>query len=254
MALAPPGARAVVEALEVVRDRISRAGVDPERIRIVAVTKGFGVEAVQAALAAGLTDAGENYAHELAAKAQALQALPGVTGATGATGQPGQPNWHFLGPVQRNKVAAIAAHVGCWEAVDRKTAGEEIARRAPGATVLVQVATESLPDRPGCPPRDVPGLVGGLVDLGLNVQGLMTVAPPGGPAVARRAFTSVAVLADRLGLAERSMGMSEDLEVAVAEGATIVRLGRALFGERPQRTGPPAPPAGAGRPPMVLGS
>ena len=140
--------------------------------------------------------------------------------------------WHFLGAVQRNKVQALAPIVGLWQSVAREAEGARIARFAPGASVLVQVDTTGLPGRNGCPPPEVGDLVRRLADLGLDVRGLMTVAAPG-PAAAREAFTAVGRLADQLGLEERSMGMSDDLEAAVAAGTTMVRVGRALFGERP---------------------
>jgi uncharacterized pyridoxal phosphate-containing UPF0001 family protein len=95
----------------------------------------------------------------------------------------------------------------------------------------VQVDTTALPGRNGCPPPEVAALAGRLRDLGLHVAGLMTVAPPG-PAAAE-SFSVVGRLADELGLEERSMGMSDDLEAAVRAGSTMVRIGRGLFGERP---------------------
>lgn len=219
----------VVRRLAAVRRRIAAAG-DPERVRVVAVTKGFGPDAVAAARAAGLTDVGENYAGELVDKAEA---------AAGSE-RPGPPlAWHFLGHVQRNKVRHLAPHVALWHGLDRRSAGEEIAKRSPGAHVLVQVETTGLDRRNGCPPDEVPRLVEDLRGVGLAVDGLMAMGPPGGPEAARPAFRRVRALADELGLAECSMGMSADLEVAVAEGATIVRVGTALFGPRPG--GPPGP-------------
>ncbi len=140
--------------------------------------------------------------------------------------------WHFLGAVQRNKVAQLAPLVGVWQSVARVAEGERIARFAPGAQVLVQVETTGLPGRNGCPPAATGELVAQLRDLGLAVRGLMTVAAPGEGA-ATEAFETVGRLADRLGLEERSMGMSDDLEAAVAAGSTMVRIGRALFGDRP---------------------
>ncbi|HUC04519.1 MAG TPA: alanine racemase, partial [Acidimicrobiales bacterium] len=100
------------------------------------------------------------------------------------------------------------------------------------ASVLVQVDCTGLPQRNGCTPVEVPALVHALEQDGLAVQGLMTVAPRDPPG-ARAAFAAVARLADELGLAERSMGMTDDLEEAVAAGSTMVRIGRALFGDRP---------------------
>ena len=210
------GSDEVAARLADVRARISRAGGDPERVKVLAVTKGFGPEAVVAARAAGLTAIGENYASELLAKA------PGPPGT----------QWHFLGAVQRNKVRVLAPLVEVWQGVARFSEGERIARFAPGARVLVQIDYTGLPGRNGCAAADAPALVEALLGLRLAVEGLMTVAPPGAPA-ARAAFRSLTALADALGLPERSMGMSGDLEEAVAAGSTMVRVGRALFGERP---------------------
>jgi hypothetical protein len=217
-----PSPEGVVEALGHVRRRIESAGGDPTTVRVIAVTKGFGADAVEAALAAGLSDIGENYGQELVIKHAALG--PGADRA----------RWHFLGAVQRNKVRVLAPLVDCWQGVARLSEGAEIARRAAGATVLVEMDTTGSPGRNGCPPGEVPGLVGALGELGLRVAGLMTVASPD-PETAAQAFRTVREVADRLGLDQRSMGMTGDLELAVAEGSTMVRVGRALFGDRPPR-------------------
>ena len=212
----------VARRLLAVRERISRAGGDPARVRVIGVTKGFGPEAVTAARAAGLVDLGENYAAELVTKAAAASDTPGVV-------------WHFLGTVQRNKVAQLAPLVGVWQSIAREAEGARVARFAPQARVLVQVETTGLPGRNGCPPAAVGTLVSQLGDLGLDVRGLMTVAAPGVDA-AKDAFGTLGRLADQLGLEERSMGMSDDLEAAGAAGSTMVRIGRALFGPRPPAT------------------
>jgi pyridoxal phosphate enzyme (YggS family) len=207
----------VTAALAEVRGRIAATGRPVGDVRIVAMTKGFGPDAVTAALAAGLRDCGENYAQSLLEKVAA---------------GPDGVRWHFVGPVQRNKVRALAPVVALWQAVDREAAGEEIARRHPGASVLVQVNLTGSPDRPGVAWEDAATLVGRLRALDLDVQGLMGVAAPDLDA-ARRQFRRLAALAAELGLAQLSMGMTGDLEVAVEEGATIVRIGTALFGARP---------------------
>jgi uncharacterized pyridoxal phosphate-containing UPF0001 family protein len=205
-----------------VRRRIEQAGGDLSSVRVVGVTKGFGVDAVRAAAEAGLHDIGENYAAELESKsAEASATEPPLV-------------WHFLGAVQRNKVARLAPIVGLWQSVARAEEGTRIARFAPGAKVLVEIDTTGLAGRNGCPPSGARALVGDLLSDGLDVRGLMTVAAPGEDA-ARTAFDTVGRLADDLGLEERSMGMSDDLEAAVAAGTTMVRIGRALFGERPPR-------------------
>ena len=213
----------VVVKLASVRDRISGAGGDPDALTIVAVTKGFGVEAVRVAAAAGLTDVGENYIGEMASKMAPARLLNVSV------------RWHFLGHVQRNKVRQVAARVDLWQGVDRLAAGEEIAKRAPGAAVLVQVNLAEDEGRNGCTWDDAPALVDRLRGTGLDVRGVMGVAPAGDPEDARPGFRRLAELARDLGLREVSMGMSADLEVAVQEGATMLRLGTALFGPRPQR-------------------
>lgn len=217
----------VAARLELVQQRIVVAGGDPGEVTIVAVTKGFGPDAVAAAVTAGCADVGENYAQEMLHKAAALA---GVDGAPA--------RWHFLGRVQRNKVGRLAPLVDCWQGVARAVEGESIARHRPGARVLVEVETTGDPRRNGCPPAAVPTLVTDLRGDGLEVQGLMTVAAAGaaaGPDGVRGSFRAVRELADRLGLAVRSMGMTDDLDTAVAEGSTMVRVGRALFGPRAAR-------------------
>jgi pyridoxal phosphate enzyme (YggS family) len=192
-------------------------------VRIIAVTKGFGADAVDAALRAGLTDIGESYAQELLAK------RPEVT-------QPGA-TWHFIGRLQTNKVRQLVDVVDTWHTVDRATLGVELAKRAPGARVLLQVNVSEEPQKGGCGPHEVPALVNRMRKDGLDVVGLMAVGATGEPEDARPGFRLLNRLADDLGLVERSMGMSGDLEVAVEEGATMVRVGRALFGERPRHGG-----------------
>ncbi|MDZ7677136.1 MAG: YggS family pyridoxal phosphate-dependent enzyme [Acidimicrobiales bacterium] len=219
----------VGERLAALRRRIREVGVDPDTTTILAVTKGFGPDAVQAALAAGLVDVGENYAQELLSKVESAAAVP--------------PRWHMIGALQRNKVRKLAPHVSVWQTVDRLAVGREIARWAPGATVFVQVNATGEAAKAGCPPDQVPELVEQLHALGLDVRGLMTIGPTEVGADPRPGFEATAALADRLGLAERSMGMSGDLEVGLSCGATMVRVGTALFG--PRRQGVTAePPAG----------
>jgi uncharacterized pyridoxal phosphate-containing UPF0001 family protein len=199
----------------VIRQRIAQAGGDADAVRVVGVTKGFGPDAVAVARAVGLTDIGENYSQELLGKA------PGPAGTS----------WHFLGTVQRNKVPSLAPVVALWQSVARLAEGERIARYAPGAAVLVQVDCSGLPGRNGCGVAEAPALVEALSHCDLQVRGVMTVAPPD-PDEAARTFGLVGRLADSLELPVRSMGMSDDLELAVAAGSTMVRIGRALFGER----------------------
>jgi pyridoxal phosphate enzyme (YggS family) len=223
------GAAAVAERVAEARSRIHAAAPDPSRVRLVAVTKGFGPEAVRAALSAGVTDIGENYADELVGKAEAVAA------ANVGPGSGPAPRWHFLGAVQRNKVARLAPLVDCWQSVSRIEEGRAIARRRPGASILVQVDVVGGEGRNGCRPGEAADLVASLRDEQLAVSGLMTIGPQGPPEASRPAFALVRELATDLGLAECSMGMTDDMDVALAEGSTMVRLGRALFGERPRR-------------------
>ena len=211
---------AVAARLADVRGRIETAGGDPARVRVVGVTKGFGRDTVAAAAAAGLVDLGENYAQELLGK---VEAAPGA-------------RWHFVGRLQRNKVAALGRMVHLWQTVDRPELAETIARHAPGGAVLVQVNVSGEARKGGCRADDTDTVVERSRALGLDVQGLMAVGPTGPPEAARPGFGWLAATARRLGLGELSMGMTDDLEVAVQEGATIVRVGRGLFGPRPAGT------------------
>jgi pyridoxal phosphate enzyme (YggS family) len=194
------------------------AGRLPEAIQLVAVSKEVDPAAVAEAAAAGQRDFGENRAQELLTKAEALQQ------------QPLELAWHFIGRLQRNKVKAIAPLVTLWHSVDRAELGVEIARHAPSARVLVQVNIAGEEQKGGCPPADVPALADSLIDLGLTVEGLMTVPPLVGDP--RPHFAALRDLATRLELATLSMGMSGDFEAAIAEGSTLVRVGRAVFGAR----------------------
>jgi len=213
-----------------VRERISAAGGDPEAVTLVAVTKGFGPEVVGDALAAGLVDLGENYGQELAVKVGA------------AAGSP--VRWHFLGRLQTNKIRHLAPHVALWQSVDRPGVVHEIAKRSPGAAVLVQLNLSGEPQKGGCPIAETPVLVGLARDEGLDVRGLMGVGPAGAPDAARPGFERLVALADALGLPVRSIGMSADLEVAVRVGSTMVRVGTDLFGPRPLRAGGPGSASG----------
>ena len=207
-------------------ERVVGAGGDPAAIDLLAVTKGFASPVAAAAVSAGLTDLGENYAQELEAKAADLD------------GQGVAARWHAIGRLQRNKVRTLAPLVHLWQSVDRVRLGAEIARRRPGAAVLVQVNVTGEAQKGGCTPGDAGDLVAALRDTGLDVRGLMTVGRTGPAADARAGFAALARLADDLDLEVRSMGMSGDYEVAVAEGATMIRLGSALFGSRPPRADP----------------
>jgi len=209
----------VAERLGAIRERMAhaagRVGRPPSAVRLVVVTKGVPPPVMQAAFDAGATEFGENRAQELLAKAPQLT---------------GHLTWHFIGRLQRNKVAGLAPLVDLWQSVDRLELGRAIAARAPGAAVLAEVNVADDPAKAGVAPDEAAALVDGLRAAGLAVEGLMTIPAAGQDP--RPAFARLAALAERLGLAEVSMGMSDDFEVAVEEGATIVRVGRAIFAPR----------------------
>jgi pyridoxal phosphate enzyme (YggS family) len=220
----------LTERVAAVRARVvaaaRRSGRDPEAIRIVAVTKTLAPAAVSAALAAGLTDVGENYVQEARAKRTAVGA--------GAT-------WHLIGGLQRNKVRTAAAVFDRVHTVDSAPLARALGSAAAGRRlpVLIQVNVAGEGPRRGVSPEEVEGLAGVvLTDRALALEGLMVVPPPGSAEQARGYFRQLRELRDqtagRLGveLPHLSMGMSDDFTVAVEEGATWLRLGRALFGAR----------------------
>ena len=209
----------VAENYERVRSEIV-AVVGAERaatIRIVAVTKTHGIEAAIAAAACGCDAVGENYAQEAVSKFADVKPLP----------------LHFIGHVQSNKVRSLAPIIDVWQTVDSAGLAREIAKRAPGAQVMLQVNISGEGSHSGCAPSEVEDLLALCVDLGVNATGLMTIAPLDAGSVATgQCFRSLRSLADTLGLADCAMGMSSDFTIAVAEGATVLRLGTVLFGAR----------------------
>jgi hypothetical protein len=212
-----------------IADAAERAGRDPAAVRIVAVTKTFPPAAVVAALAAGLTDVGENYVQEAVAKRRAA---------------PGPATWHLIGGLQRNKARAALGVFDRVHTVDSAALADTLAGEAERAgrrlPVLVQVNVSGEGTKRGVAPEDVEALVRAVASDGrLAVDGLMTVPPAAAtPVDSRPFFRRLRELrdraADRLGveLTHLSMGMSSDFTVAVEEGATLLRLGRALFGAR----------------------
>jgi pyridoxal phosphate enzyme (YggS family) len=208
------------ERLVGVRARIAgaarRAGRDPTSIRLVAVSKTQPVDAVREAVAAGQTLFGENRAQELVQKADAIAA-----------------EWHFIGHLQTNKVRQVVGRATLIHGVDSLALANEIARRK-GPPVLVQVNTSAEASKSGVDPRDAVRFCADVAAL-CDLRGLMTIpAPALDPRPAFRLLRELAQEARARGLAvhELSMGMSADFEVAIEEGATLVRLGTILFGPR----------------------
>ena len=219
--------------LEAVRSRIARAaersGRDPGGVRIVAVTKGHPLEAARQAAAAGLLDVGENRVLEALAKMEAWPEAP--------------VRWHLVGHLQRNKVKHAVGRFVLIHSLDSARLADalEAAAAARGVVqdVLVEVNVAGEEQKTGCPPAEVAALVEHAAGLRhLSVRGLMTMAPfTADVAVQRAAFRGLRELRESLigggyRLPELSMGMTNDFEAAVEEGATMVRLGTVLFGER----------------------
>ncbi len=214
--------KSVAARLAEVNERIAHYRTDPTGLTIVAVTKGHGPEAVLAAQDCGLFDIGENYADELVAKCEAL-------------GRPAGLRWHFQGRLQTNKINKLREVVDVWQSLDSADRLVALAKRQPGAQVFIQIdSTGGQTGRSGAAIDSAKDLVLQGIDLGLDVRGLMTVAPLAehGCGSAFQSFTAVAELSRRLGLAEVSMGMSDDFEDAIKAGSTMIRLGSVLFGIR----------------------
>jgi PLP dependent protein len=225
----------VEERLRAVQERIAAAeraaGRPAGSVALIAVGKTFPAGAIREVAALGQADFGENRAQELLTKAGELADLP--------------LRWHFIGQLQRNKAAAVARVGAVVHSVDRLTLAETLARAGESAgrpvEVLLQVDLGG-PEgeeaaRGGTRPGDLPALADAVATLpGLQLRGLMAVAPRGedpAPAFARLAALAARLRADHPGATEISAGMSADLEEAVVAGATLVRVGTAIFGERP---------------------
>ena len=218
-----------------IRDAAIGAGRSPESVRLVAVSKLHDSAAIRAAFAAGQRAFGENYVQEALDKQAALADLP--------------IEWHFIGRIQANKTGAIAQHFDWVHGLcDVGHARRLSAQRPAGAPPLhacIQVNLSGEPSKAGVQPAAVPDLLDACADLpGIRVVGLMTLpAPVEGLELQRRPFRALCELRDRLATPEQplhclSMGMSDDLEAAVTEGATLVRIGTAVFGPRSYNTAP----------------
>jgi len=217
----------IAENVVRVRARIAaacdRAGRDPADVTLIAVTKTHLAEAVAAAYAAGIRDFGENRVQEAAEKIPAARAL-GV-----------EATWHLIGNLQRNKVAAALPLFDVIHSVDSLRLAEALNERSTAGTrVLLEVNISGETSKHGVSPEDAPDLaerIGHMRHIALI--GLMTVAPIAAePEDARSIFRRLRDLRDALGLRELSMGMTGDFETAIEEGATFVRVGRAIFGAR----------------------
>jgi len=227
----------VQEGLQAVVRRIEAAaraaGRDPATVCLVAVSKTFAPPELRAAWAAGQRAFGENYVQEALDKMGCLADL--------------DIEWHFIGPIQGNKTRPIAEHFHWVHSVDRLKIARRLSEARPGTLPALQICLQvnigGEDSKSGVPPEELEELARAVVGLPrLVLRGLMTVPRPTTDPLAQRAqFRALRELRDRLAagagiaLDTLSMGMSEDLEAAIAEGATMVRVGRAIFGERPRK-------------------
>ena len=211
-----------------IRSAAERAGRDPAGVRLVAVTKGVPVDLVALALQAGLTDLGENYVNEMAAK---VRAFPRAT-------------WHYVGALQRGTAHRVADLSEVVHSLVPGKACSRLAARARHDEKVVQalIQVDMTGSRAGIPPEEVASFAREAASIeGVDVRGLMTLPPmPARAEDSRPYFRRLRELLDEVrehveGFEELSMGMSADYEVAVEEGATMVRIGTALFGDRPSR-------------------
>jgi pyridoxal phosphate enzyme (YggS family) len=208
-----------------------RVGRARSEVRLVGVTKGMDATVIRTAIAAGLTAFGENYVQEWTAKRSALQDVDGI-------------EWHFIGRIQRNKANAVAEASLVHSLADVRVAAALAAagaRRAAPVRALVQINLDGETTKDGIDPAELPRLLTTLRDLdGLRVEGLMAIPAPRDPDAMRERFRALRLLRDRqsdaASLRELSMGMSADYEAAIEEGATLIRVGTALFGARERKT------------------
>jgi pyridoxal phosphate enzyme (YggS family) len=207
-----------------VGEAATRSGRRPEDVVVVAVGKTFPVEVLLEVYEAGHRDFGENRAQELSAKADLL---------------PDDIRWHFVGPLQRNKVRLVRPAVALLHSMDRLALGEAWLK-GPGLPppVLLEVNIGEEPQKAGVAPHQAEEVVGQLIERGVDVRGLMTIPPrvdtpeDARPYFVRMAELREAVRRDYPQISQLSMGMTEDFEIAIEEGATLVRVGRAIFGPR----------------------
>jgi hypothetical protein len=224
----------VASGLAEVRARIESAaraaGRDPSQVKLVAVSKTKSAEAVREAYAAGQRAFGENYAQELAAKAEALSDLPDL-------------EWHFIGHLQTNKARVAARYASVVHTVDSAALARELGRRVAREArpapmpVLIEVSVGGEAQKAGAAPSDIDEVMREVKShASLALRGLMTVPPADDVAAARRTFETLVSLRNLHGgapvLPELSMGMTADLEIAIGCGATMVRVGTAIFGAR----------------------
>ncbi len=204
------------------RERVSVLGGD--RVEILAVTKGFGPWAIKVAAQCGFQNIGESYAQELTTKWSQMDPEERES-----------VDVHFIGRMQTNKVRKVAPIVKVWQTVDRPSLIQELSKRCPGSSVMLQIKLAQSEAQGGCQLAEASELLAMANAAGLDVTGLMAIGPQGEDEIIRAGYKEIVSAADEWGLKERSIGMSNDLEIAIECGSTMVRIGTALFGDRPAR-------------------
>ncbi len=227
----------IAQQLADIRARVERAaeqaGRSVDTVKLIAVSKTKPDDAIRQAYAAGQRAFGESYAQELAAKAEALRDLADL-------------EWHFIGHLQTNKAKLVARHAHVVHTVDSAALARELGKRAAGdhagrgratLSVLIEVNVAGEAQKAGASPGEIAEVIAAVqAQPALALRGLMTIPPAGDLETARKTFATLALLRNLHGggglLPELSMGMTADFEVAIGCGATFVRVGTAIFGER----------------------
>jgi pyridoxal phosphate enzyme (YggS family) len=207
---------------------LARAGREPASLTLVAVSKSMPVEAIAAVYEKGHRDFGENRAQEMAEKASRL---------------PEDIRWHFVGALQSNKARLVRPITHLLHSMDRESLAAAWAKgNGLPPPVLVEVNIGREPQKSGVYPEDAAAVIDRIAEMGLDVRGLMAIPPIAEEAEGqRRHFSALRELRERLSIArpalrDLSMGMTDDFEVAIEEGSTLIRVGRAIFGPRTQRS------------------
>ena len=208
--------------LEQIRERLEQineiiAAKAQNQVDLIAVTKGFTHEEVNVASELGIKNFGENYAQELLAKNPLVDA---------------EISWHYIGQLQSNKIRKVSHLVDVWHSVTSLKLAREIHNRNDQAKILLQVSVLGPSNSKGFEVEELPDLIFQLRDENIDVSGLMTMGVPGDMVATRFVFERLRKLADTFELSECSMGMSDDFEIALESGSSMIRIGSAIFGNR----------------------
>ena len=205
----------IQERLEEINEII--AAKAQNQVNLIAVTKGFTHEEVNVATELGIKNFGENYAQELLAKNPFVDA---------------EISWHYIGQLQSNKIRKVSHLVDVWHSVTSLKLAKEIHNRNDQAKILLQVSVLGPSNSKGFEAEELPDLIFQLRDENIDVSGLMTMGVPGDMVATRFVFERLRKLADTFELSECSMGMSDDFEIALESGSSMIRIGSAIFGNR----------------------